>query len=106
MNAKDIRNLAKKAKFYMAKPNARIRYEVEAFMATGLGSGEAGGLGHRLTAVIMHAPSDKDLHRLASAMLHRGPNHFGATSAHDAYGDYESLKAEVDKILEATKCVS
>jgi hypothetical protein len=106
MNAKDIRNLSKKAKFYMAKPNAQIRYEVESFMATSISSEEAGKLGHRMTAVIMHAPSKAELHRLTKTMLFRGQNHFGATSAHDAYGDYESLKAEVEKILESARCVS
>lgn len=106
MNAKDISNLAKKAKFYMAKPNARVRYEVEAFMETGIGNGESCEIGHRLTAVIMHAPSEKELHRLTKTMLFRGPNHFGATSAHDSYGDYKLLKGEVEKILEAARCAS
>lgn len=106
MTNKDIRTLAKKAKFYMAKPNARIRYEVEAFMAMDFASGKSDGVGHRLTAVIMHAPSENETHRLAKTMLLRGPNHFGDLSAHDSYADFEFLKSEVAKILDAVACVS
>jgi len=105
MNAKTIRNLAKKAKFLLSKPNAQIRYEIEAFMSQDAESGMTGGLGYRLTAVIMHAPSDTELNRLTKTMLLRGPNHFGDRAAHMAYADYDSLNVQVKAILEAIECV-
>jgi len=105
MNAKTKRNLAKKAKFYLSKPNAQIRYEIEAFMSQDAESGMTGALAYRLTAVIMHAPSDTELNRLTKTMLLRGPNHFGDRSAHMAYADYDSLKDQVKAILEAIECV-